>query len=148
MPFLYWEVYMEEEKMEKINFENEDILDEFYDYLLSCGLSERTVISHYNNMDTYLNLYLCYYEIIGWKDGVNCGNVDGFLSDWFIRKCCWSNVSNMNGMVSSIKKFYKYASDKGYVDKKSVKELVQFLKNRRDHYVDLVLRYEYKFLND
>lgn len=134
--------------MEKINFENEDILDEFYDYLLSCGLSERTVISHYNNMDTYLNLYLCYYEIIGWKDGVNCGNVDGFLSDWFIRKCCWSNVSNMNGMVSSIKKFYKYASDKGYVDKKSVKELVQFLKNRRDHYVDLVLRYEYKFLND
>ena len=146
MPFLYWEVYMEEEKMEKINFENEDILDEFYDYLLSCGLSERTVISHY--MDTYLNLYLCYYEIIGWKDGVNCGNVDGFLSDWFIRKCCWSNVSNMNGMVSSIKKFYKYASDKGYVDKKSVKELVQFLKNRRDHYVDLVLRYEYKFLND
>lgn len=51
-------------------------------------------------------------------------------------------------MVSSIKKFYKYASDKGYVDKKSVRELVQFLKNRRDHYVDLVLRYGYDLLND
>lgn len=139
---------MEEEKMVKINSENENNLDEFYNYLLSCGLSERTAIRHYNNIDTYINLYLCYYEIIDWKEGVKCGNVDGFLSDWFIRKCSWCNVSNMNGMVSSIKKFYKYASDKGYVDKKSVRELVQFLKNRRDHYVDLVLRYEYDLLND
>ena len=139
---------MEEEKMVKINLENENILDEFYNYLLSCWLSERTAISHYNNIDTYINLYLCYYEIIDWKEGVKCGNVDGFLSDWFIRKCSWCNVSNMNGMVSSIKKFYKYASDKGYVDKKSVRELVQFLKNRRGHYVDLVLRYEYDLLND
>lgn len=139
---------MEEEKMVKINSENENNLDEFYNYLLSCGLSERTAIRHYNNIDTYINLYLCYYEIIDWKEGVKCGNVDGFLIDWFIRKCSWCNVSNMNGMVSSIKKFYKYASDKGYVDKKSVRELVQFLKNRRDHYVDLVLRYEYDLLND
>lgn len=134
--------------MVKINSENENNLDEFYNYLLSCGLSERTAIRHYNNIDTYINLYLCYYEIIDWKEGVKCGNVDGFLIDWFIRKCSWCNVSNMNGMVSSIKKFYKYASDKGYVDKKSVRELVQFLKNRRDHYVDLVLRYEYDLLND
>lgn len=139
---------MEEEKMVKINSENENKLDEFYNYLLSCGLSERTAIRHYNNIDTYINLYLCYYEIIDWKEGVKCGNVDVFLIDWFIRKCSWCNVSNMNGMVSSIKKFYKYASDKGYVDKKSVRELVQFLKNRRDHYVDLVLRYEYDLLND
>ncbi len=139
---------MEEEKMVKINSENENNLDEFYNYLLSCGLSERTAIRHYNNIDTYINLYLCYYEIIDWKEGVKCGNVDVFLIDWFIRKCSWCNVSNMNGMVSSIKKFYKYASDKGYVDKKSVRELVQFLKNRRDHYVDLVLRYEYDLLND
>lgn len=134
--------------MVKINSENENNLDEFYNYLLSCGLSERTAIRHYNNIDTYINLYLCYYEIIDWKEGVKCGNVDVFLIDWFIRKCSWCNVSNMNGMVSSIKKFYKYASDKGYVDKKSVRELVQFLKNRRDHYVDLVLRYEYDLLND
>lgn len=133
---------------EKINLENENILDEFYNYLLSCGLSERTAISHYNNIDTYINLYLCYYEIIDWKEGVKCGSVDCFLSDWFIRKCSWCNVGNMNGMVSSIKKFYKYVSDMGYVDKKSVRELGQFLKNRRDHYVDLVLRYEYNLLND
>lgn len=139
---------MEEEKMVKINSENENNLDEFYNYLLSCGLSERTAIRHYNNIDTYINLYLCYYEIIDWKEGVKCGNVDGFLSDWFIRKCFWCNVSNMNGMISSIKKFYKYASDMGYVDKKSVRKLVQFLKNRRDHYVDLVLRYGYDLLND
>ena len=44
---------MEEEKMVKINLENENILDGFYNYLLSCGLSERTAISHYNNIDTY-----------------------------------------------------------------------------------------------
>ena len=139
---------MEEEKMVKINSENENILDGFYNYLLSCGISERTAIRHYNNIDTYINLYLCYYEIIDWKEGVKCGKVDVFLSDWFIRKCSWCNVSNMNGMVSSIKKFYKYASDMGYVDKKSVRKLVQFLKNRRDHYVDLVLRYGYDLLND
>lgn len=139
---------MEEEKMVKINLENENILDEFYNYLLSCELSERTAIRHYNNIDTYINLYLCYYEIIDWKEGVKCGKVDVFLSDWFIRKCSWCNVSNMNGMVSSIKKFYKYASDMGYVDKKSVRKLVHFLKNRRDHYVDLVLRYGYDLLND
>lgn len=132
--------------MEKINLENEDILEEFYNYLLSSGLSERTAINHYNNMDTYFNLYLC-YKIISWKDGVKCGNVDNFLDDWFIRKCSWCNVSNMNGMVSSIKKFYKYASDNGYVDKKSVRELVQFLKNRNDYYVDLVLKYEYELLS-
>ena len=45
---------MEEEKMVKINLENENILDGFYNYLLSCGLSERTAIRHYNNIDTYI----------------------------------------------------------------------------------------------
>lgn len=132
--------------MKDVDLDSEKILNEFYDYMLSSDLSEKVAIKHCNNMDTYFNYYLCYYEYINWKDGVKCSCVDDFLSDWFIRKCSWCNVSNMNSMVSSMKKFYKYASDKGYVDKKSVNELVQFLKNRKDSYVDLVLKYEYDLL--
>ena len=59
-----------------------------------------------------------------------CGyEIDGFLGDFFIRKCMWSTPATIKSTAASIKKFYKSMQAHGYVDEESYRELCDEIKD-------------------
>lgn len=97
-----------------IKKQNEQYLNEFKVFLKSKGFVDKTIRKHVNNVDFYINTYLCYYEPQNMKCGCHC--LSGFLGDWFIRKAMWSSCETIKANCGSIKKFYKLMLDKGYIE--------------------------------
>ena len=58
------------------------------------------------------------------------------LSGWFIEKCMWATVYTTKETAASIKKFYAYMSEKGYVKKEDYKELCEELKDSMDEILE------------
>ena len=56
-------------------------------------------------MSLFINDYLLYSEAKTFETGV-C-DIDGFLGDFFIRKCMWSTPGTIKSTACSIKKFYR-----------------------------------------
>lgn len=84
--------------------------------------------------DLFINDYLNYYDIETPEEGIN--SVYSFLSGWFIEKCMWATVYTTKETATSIKKFYAYMSEKGYVKKEDYKELCEELKDSMDEILE------------
>ncbi|MGX8833614.1 hypothetical protein ACWG0P_05310 [Amedibacillus sp. YH-ame6] len=96
-----------------IKKQNEQYLKEFKAFLKSKDFVDKTVCKHVDNVDFYINDYLCYYEPQNMSCGCHC--LSGFLGDWFIRKAMWSSCEAIKSNCASLKKFYKLMLDKGYI---------------------------------
>ena len=90
---------------EQVRAENERYLDIFERDLTGAGLARSTINRHLDNVSFYLNDFLLYYDINRMEDG--CAQVNGFLGDFFIRKCMWSTPAAIRQYCASLKKFYK-----------------------------------------
>ena len=60
-----------EKKVFQINSENNEHLENFRKWLENQGLSHKTISNHVNNVDFYINDYLCYYKPQSFKAGYN-----------------------------------------------------------------------------
>ena len=118
-----------EKKVEKINNENNIYLENFRKWLKNQKLSHKTISHHVNNVDFYINDYLCYYEPQSFKAGYN--SIDGFLGDWFIRKAMWSSCANIKSSAASIKKFYWFMLEEGKIFKEDYDCLCKTHNNKR-----------------
>ena len=87
-----------------------------------------------SNVDIFINDYLNYYDIETAEEGIN--SVYSFLSGWFIEKCMWATPYTTKEEAASIKKFYAYMSEKGYVEKEDYKFLCEELKDSMDEILD------------
>lgn len=67
--------------------------------------TKKTIRNHVSNVTFFLNDYNTYYEFVTYEDAWE--NIDGFLGDFFIRKCMWSTPATVKSTAASIKKFYK-----------------------------------------
>lgn len=125
-----------EEKVKR----NKKFLEEFKSWLKNKGLAEKTINSHVDNAELYIDDYLVYYEGATAEEGV--GLVFMFLNDWFIRKCMWSSASSIKSTASSIKKFYQFMCENGYVEKSDYNKLCNEIKENMDTFIDSLNEYE------
>ena len=95
-----------EEQVELIEKENKKLLSAFKKGLKEKGLTEKTIRNHIDNVDFYINDFLCYYEPTNAQEGCSGYAINRFLGDWFIRKAMWSSPAQVKSNAASIKKFY------------------------------------------
>lgn len=123
-----------EKKIEENKKRNKKFMKEFEEYLKEKNLKDKTIKKHLSNVDLFINDYLNYYDIETPEEGIN--SVYSFLSGWFIEKCMWATVYTTKETAASIKKFYAYMSEKGYVKKEDNKELCEELKDSMDEILE------------
>lgn len=123
-----------EKKIEENKKRNKKFMKEFEEHLKEKNLKDKTIKKHLSNVDLFINDYLNYYDIETPEEGIN--SVYSFLSGWFIEKCMWATVYTTKETAASIKKFYAYMSEKGYVKKEDYKELCEELKDSMDEILE------------
>lgn len=123
-----------EKKIEENKKRNKKFMKEFEEYLKEKNLKDKTIKKHLSNVDLFINDHLNYYDIETPEEGIN--SVYSFLSGWFIEKCMWATVYTTKETAASIKKFYAYMSEKGYVKKEDYKELCEELKDSMDEILE------------
>ena len=129
-----------EQDCEKIRSANCKLLEEFETWLVQKKLSPKTIKKHSSNVDFYINDFLLYEEAIEAKDGV--GSVGMFLGYWFIRKAMWASQSSIKENASSLKKFYQYMLEKGFIEQQDLDELKLTIKEEMPEWLATVRRYD------
>jgi hypothetical protein len=132
---------------------NSELLNEFEAWQKAKKLSGSTINNHIRNIDFYINEYLLYEEIKQAKDGVR--KVGMFLGDWFIRKAMWSSVNQIKNNATSLKKFYSFMFEKGFIAKEELDYLNDIIKEQMpkwlaamEHYDDLYDEYDDDYEED
>lgn len=123
-----------EKKIKENQTRNKKFIKEFEEWLKEKSLSDKTIKKHISNVDLFINDYLNYYDIETAEEGIT--SVYSFLNGWFIEKCMWSTPYTIKEEAASIKKFYAYMSEKGYVEKEDYKFLCEELKDNMDEILD------------
>ena len=123
-----------ERKIKENQTRNKKFMKEFEEWLKEKSLSDKTIKKHLSNVDLFINDYLNYYDVETAEEGIN--SVYSFLSGWFIEKCMWATPYTTKEEAASIKKFYAYMSEKGYVEKEDYKFLCEELKDSMDEILD------------
>lgn len=123
-----------EKKIKENQTRNKKFIKEFEEWLKEKSLSDKTIKKHLSNVDLFINDYLNYYDVETAEEGIN--SVYSFLSGWFIEKCMWATPYTTKEEAASIKKFYAYMSEKGYVEKEDYKFLCEELKDSMDEILD------------
>ena len=123
-----------EKKIKENQTRNKKFIKEFEEWLKEKSLSDKTIKKHISNVDIFINDYLNYYDIETAEEGIT--SVYSFLNGWFIEKCMWATPYTTKEEAASIKKFYAYMSEKGYVEKEDYKFLCEELKDNMDEILD------------
>lgn len=119
-----------DEEVKKNKKRNEKFLEGFEEWLNDKKLTKKTIRKHVSNVDLYINDYLTYYEVIEAENGVT--HVTSFLDGWFIEKCMWASRASIKDTAASLKKFYNYMNENGYVSDYDYKYLCQDIKDSMD----------------
>lgn len=123
-----------EKKIKENQTRNKKFIKEFEEWLKEKSLSDKKIKKHISNVDIFINDYLNYYDIETAEEGIT--SVYSFLNGWFIEKCMWATPYTTKEEAASIKKFYAYMSEKGYVEKEDYKFLCEELKDSMDEILD------------
>ena len=123
-----------EKKIKENQKRNKKFMKEFEEWLKEKSLSDKTIKKHISNVDIFINDYLNYYDVETAEEGIT--SVYSFLNGWFIEKCMWATPYTTKEEAASIKKFYAYMSEKGYVEKEDYKFLCEELKDSMDEILD------------
>lgn len=105
---------------------NDELLDLFEKSM--SHLKPGTIDKHIDNVDFYINDYLCDYQGLSIEDGI--WYLDSFLGDFFIRKCMWSTPGNIKSTATSIKKFYKCMLDNSIIQRSDYEYLCEEIKEK------------------
>jgi len=129
-----------EQDCARIRKDNEIILANFRKWLSDKELSSKTIESHLENIDFYINEYLLYEEATDASEGLY--QVDLFLGFWFIKKAMWASKSSIKSNATSIKKFYEFMLEKGNIDEEGFIELKEEIKTNMQDWLDTMDRYD------
>lgn len=127
---------------ERIRTENQELLDEFENWLREAkGLKgEKTIRTHIDNVDFYINTCLLYEEPQEVKEGVS--GISYFLGYWFIRKALWSSKESIKSNATSLKKFYTFLYERGDVKEEALEQLKVSIKEEMPEWIATVQRYD------
>ena len=129
-----------EARVKEIEETNNGHLSTFKIWLKAKGLADKTINSHINNVDFYINQYLNYYDAQEVQAGCYC--ISGFLGDFFIRKAMWSSCPQIKSNAASIKKFFACMLENGVVGKDDYDNLCEDIKEDMDEWLEDMRSYE------
>jgi site-specific recombinase XerD len=129
-----------EQDCARIRKDNEIILADFRKWLSAKELSSKTIESHLENIDFYINEFLLYEEATDASEGV-C-QIDLFLGFWFIKKAMWASKNSIKSNASSIKKFYEFMLENDQIDEEKYNELKEEIKTNMQDWLDTMDRYD------
>jgi len=129
-----------EEDCKEIKKENEILLKEFRQWLHASKLSKKVIDNHVSNIDFYINDYLLYEDATEAQDGANAVNM--FLGYWFIKKAMWASQSSIKSNATSLKKFYTFMHEKGFISREEINELKLTIKEGIPEWLATLNRYD------
>ncbi|MFQ5751444.1 MAG: recombinase, partial [bacterium] len=88
----------------------------------------------------YINECLLYDEPREPESGVTA--IDYFLGYWFIKKAMWASESSIKSNATSIKKFYTFMYENGFIDKKDFDEVKDSIKQNMSKWIETLRRYD------
>lgn len=133
-------------EIEKISKHNEQLLAEFQQSLMDKQLSRQTIRKHMFNVDLYINDFLLYSddELLEAKQGPL--DITEFFGYWFIREAPSSSVTQMNESIVSLKKFYTFMYERGEIDKRTLDDLKETIKEEKPNWMNSMRHYNYPFM--
>lgn len=129
-----------QKECERIRKTNAQLLEEFSAWLRAKGLSDKTVQTHCENMDFYLNHFLLYEDAEEAASGVS--RVNMFLGYWFIKKAMWASKSSIRSNGASLKKFYSFMAETGRIDKDDLDGLKVEIREGMPEWLETIARYD------
>lgn len=129
-----------QKECERIRKTNAQLLDEFSAWLRAKGISDKTVQTHCENMDFYLNHFLLYEDAEEAASGVS--RVNMFLGYWFIKKAMWASKSSIRSNGASLKKFYSFMAETGRIDKDDLDGLKVEIREGMPEWLETIARYD------
>ena len=125
---------------ERIRTENKELLQDFTRWLASRGLSEKTIRTHRQNVDFYINHFLLSEDAVEARNGAD--EVNMFLGFWFIRKTMWASPSAIKSNASSLKKFYTFMYEAGKIEKDDLDLLKDDIREGMPEWLETMDRYD------
>lgn len=123
-----------------VRAQNQGLLEQFEQWLRDSGLSEKTVLTHVDNIGFYINDFLLREEPQEPEEGVD--QVGWFLGDWFIRKAMWASKTSIKGNAASFKKFYGFLLEQRRIQAQDFAELKREIKDEMPEWLDNFRRYD------
>ena len=130
----------------KIRKENKEILKNFRVWLKSTKLKEKTIKTHVQNVDLYINEFLLYEDALQAKDGSSM--IDMFLGYWFIKKVSWGSPAQIKSNATSLKKFYTFLFQNGEIEKEDLNDLKSIIKEEMSEWIATMDRYNDDSITD
>ncbi len=124
----------------KVKKENAKLLADFGQWLSGKGLAKKVIQRHVQNADFYINTFLLHEEAIPAREGA--GHISMFLSYWFIRKAIWASPSSIRQTAASLKKFYIFMLEQGQVERETLQELKETIKEEMPEWLGTMERYD------
>lgn len=129
-----------EARCEEIRASNAVLLEDFKVWLRQKNLSDKTIKSHAENVDFYINEFLLYEAPTEPQDGAD--EISEFLGYWFIKKAMWASPAHIKGNAASLKKFYTFLHERGLVSADDLQELKETIKEEMSEWIGTVDRYD------
>lgn len=114
---------------------NTNIINQFKDYLVSEGLSKKTIKSHIDNLEFFCT-YLSYYEPSRSLDEMDAGDVSDFLSDFFPRKAMWASPANVRSCIATFKKLFKFSLTLNYIPLEEYDYFLTLVKEDKELWIE------------
>ncbi len=130
----------------RIRTENQELLDEFGNWLQKTNLTEKTIGKHIDNVDFYINEFLLYEDATDAKDGAL--EIGFFLGYWFIKKAMWASKASIKSNAASLKKFYTFLHKRGDIKKEDLDSLKETIKEEMPEWIATVGRYDDPSITD
>lgn len=120
---------------------NKEILNKFKVWLQASNLAERTIKSHLENVDFYINEFLLYESpIVSPEEGIS--DVSMYLGYWFIKKAMWASKSHIKGSAASLTKFYTCLLGQGLITEHDLRSLKMTIKDEMPEWLETLERYD------
>jgi len=113
---------------------SKQLIKKFTEYLtIKNKLKSQTIDKHVSTITFFYETYLHRYEEMHLLD-VEGATIEDYLGNWYIRKVLSSNKSEIVGILTSFKKFYKFLLDRGYITHNQYEEILAECKNPKKYY--------------
>lgn len=113
---------------------SKQLIKKFTEYLtIKNKLKSNTIDKHTSTITFFYDTYLHQYEEMHLLD-VEGATIEDYLGNWYIRKVLSSNKSEIVGILTSFKKFYKFLLERGYITHDQYEEILAECKNPKKYY--------------
>jgi intergrase/recombinase len=125
---------------EEIREDNAKLLGNFEKWLQQKNLAAKTIHTHTENVDFYINEFLLYEDAVEAKDGSE--EIGMFLGYWFVKKAMWASPAQIKSNAASLKKFYTFMNEQGEISGALLAELKKTIKEKMPEWIATMRRYD------